>query len=355
MLTAQEGLEMAPTPRPIEVELRPLYKAHYRFQFLSAAFQFGLFTVLEQEPGLALPEIAVRIGLNEQPARILLLGCTTIGLLRKEGDGYHNTPLTRPLAANPDESPATFIPWEHQGIYRAMSWFPEALKSDTNVGLQREIPGTGQTLYERLANHPGLESVFHVMMASVSRLVGEELEQKLDLSGYRHLLDIGGGTAVNAARLTARWPELRVTIADLPSVAASATAAIKKLGLSDRVTAVSLDAFRDEFPAGCDAVMFAHFLEIWSAERIRSLLAKASRALASGGGIFVVTPYQNDDGTGPDRAAYLSAYFHTIASGEGMVYTCGEYERWFAEAGFEPVGRVPLGADTVMVCGRKRP
>lgn len=307
---------MAPTAKPIEVELRPLYKAHYRFQFLSAAFQFGLFTILEQEPGIAMPDIAARVGLKEQPTRILLLGCTTMGLLRRENGGYYNTPLTQPLADNLDESPAAFIPWEQQGIYRAMSWFPEALKADTNIGLQREIPGTAPTMYERLADHPELESTFHTMMASVSRLVGEELKEKLDLSGYTHLLDIGGGTAINASNLVERWPGLRVTIADLPSVAASANATIQKLGLADRVNAVSLDVFKDEFPAGCDSLLFAHFLEIWSADRIRALLAKASRALAPGGGIFVVTPYQNDEETGPDRAAYLSAYFHTIASGE---------------------------------------
>ncbi|MGA5132624.1 methyltransferase [Streptomyces olivoreticuli] len=344
---------MARTEMPIEAQLRPFYKAHYHFQFLSAAFQFGLFTILEQEPGIVAKDIAIRLDLKEQPTRILLLGCTATGLIRKEDGGYYNTPLTQPLSVNPDQAPGSFIPWEQQGIYRAMSWFPEALQADTNVGLQREIPGTAPTLYERLAGHPELESTFHTMMGAVSRLVGEEIAEKLDLSAHRHLLDVGGGTAINASTLAARWPELRVTIGDLPSVAAAANEKVAELGLSDRVSAVPLDAFNDEFPTGCDAVLFAHFLEIWSAERIRALLAKASRALEPGGAVFVVTPHQNDEETGPERAAYLSAYFHTIASGEGMVYTGREYEQWFVEAGLEPSGRVMLGADTVVICGRK--
>ncbi|MFD0446959.1 methyltransferase dimerization domain-containing protein [Streptomyces indonesiensis] len=78
---------------PIEVELRGLYKAHYRFQFLSAAFQLGLFALVEKEPGLAVGEIATRLGLKEQPTRILLLGCTVFGLLDKKGDSYYITPL----------------------------------------------------------------------------------------------------------------------------------------------------------------------------------------------------------------------------------------------------------------------
>ncbi|MBI0385547.1 methyltransferase, partial [Streptomyces albiflaviniger] len=45
--------------------------------------------------------------------------------------------------------------------------------------------------------------------------------------------------------------------------------------------------------------------------------------------------------------------FHTIAPGEGMVYTGAEYEEWFRAVGIEPAGRVPLGADTVVITGRK--
>ncbi|MFB6441245.1 methyltransferase [Streptomyces sp. NPDC056411] len=345
---------MEETRKPDEVALRPYYKAHYHFQFLSAAFRFGLFDILEKDPGLTLTDIATRLGLEQQPARILLLGCTATGLVRKEGDGYHNTELTQPLGARPDQVPATFIPWETHGIYRAVSWLYESLKENDNIGLQREIPGTAPTLYGRLAENPELEGVFHTMMSAVSRLVAEDVAAEVDMSEYRHLLDVGGGAAMNAVHLARFWTDLEITIGDLPSIAPLANEKIAELGLADRVRAVGLDAFHDEFPVGHDAVLFAHFLEIWSSERVRGLLTKASRALPSGGGVFVVTPYQNDDETGPERSAYLSAYFHTVASGEGMVYTPKEYEQWFDEAGIDPVKRVLLGPDTVVICGRKR-
>ncbi|MFI2264329.1 methyltransferase [Streptomyces tubercidicus] len=340
--------------KPDEVALRPYYKAHYHFQFLSAAFRFGLFEMLEKEPGATLDHLSLQLGLERQPTRILLLGCTATGLIRKEGDGYHNTPLTQPLAERPDQVPATYIPWEAQGIYRAVSWFHESLQANSNIGLQREIPGTAPTLYGRLAENPELESTFHTMMSAVSQLVAEDMAAELDLSEYRNLLDVGGGAAMNAVHLARAWPDLEITIGDLPSIAPQANERIAAAGLAHRVRAVSLDAFHDEFPIGHDAVFFAHFLEIWSADRIRALLAKASRALPSGGGVFVVTPYQYDDETGPERSAYLSAYFHTVASGEGMVYTPKEYAQWFDEAGIEPGEPVLLGSDTVVICGRKR-
>ncbi|AZS70038.1 methyltransferase [Streptomyces lydicus] len=345
---------MTELKKPDEVGLRPHYKAHYHFQFLSAAFRFGLFDILEKEPGTTLTGISERLGLEQQPTRILLLGCTATGLVRKEGDGYHNTPLTQPLGERPGHVPATYIPWETHGIYRAISWFYESLQENSNIGLQREIPGTAPTLYGRLAENPELESTFHTMMSAVTQLVAEDVATELDLSEYRHLLDVGGGAAMNAVHVAQAWPDLEITIGDLPSIVPQANDRIAAQGLGHRVRAVSLDAFHDEFPVGHDAVFFAHFLEIWSSDRIRALLAKASRALPSGGGVFVVTPYQYDDETGPERSAYLSAYFHTIASGEGMVYTPKEYEQWFDEAGIEPAKPVQLGPDTVVICGRKR-
>jgi len=345
---------MALQSNPIE-PLRELFYAHYRFQYLSAAFQFGLFELLGREPGLTRADIAERLEIDSQPARILLLGCTSAGLLSKDGDRYFNTAVSEPLTGKLDDVPAAFVPWEQHVNYRPMAWFYESLKENTNVGLRREIPGESPTLYGRLALNAELETTFHNMMGSVSRLVAEELVQQLDLSKYTHLLDVGGGTAINATYLARRWPDLRVTIADLPTIAETANAKISSLGLEDRVRAVGLNAFSDEFPQGCDAVLFGHFLEIWSIERNKALMAKAARAVEPGAGIFVVTPGADDDETGPDLAAALSAYFMTVASGEGMVYTCAEYEEWFSEVGFEPTGRLSVGSlGDVVISGVKR-
>ncbi len=346
---------MNPQANPIET-LYELIHAHYRFQYLSAAFQFGLFELLGREPGLTRADIATRLEIEHQPARILLLGCTSAGLLSKDGDRYFNTPVSEPLASKLDSALAMSVPWEQHINYRPMAWFYESLKENTNVGMQREIPGESPTLYGRLALDTKLEPTFHSMMGAVSQLASEALVQQLDLSNSTHLLDVGGGTGVIATCLARRWPNLRITIADLPTIAETANVKIASLGLEDRVRAVSLDAFSDEFPKGCDAVFFGHFLEIWSIECNKALVAKAARATEPGAGIFVVTPGVNDNETGPGLAATLSAYLLTVSSGEGMIYTGAEHEEWFSEAGFEPTGRLYVGGPLgdVVICGVKR-
>lgn len=334
-------LEHTVTPERSAAASDSVYHGHYRFQCLNTAFQLGLFRVLHDTPGSTRAEIAHRLGIHEQPARVLLLGCCVYGLVTKDGDKYYNTALSEPLSVTSDRIPGAFVPFEHQINYRAMSWFCESVKENTNVGLQRELAGEAPTLYGRLAEN-GLETTFHNMMGSLSSLIAIELRRHLDLSPYTHLLDVGGGTAVNATALARRWPHLKITIVDLPTVASRAREKVAAYGLGDRIRAVGIDVFNEELPGGCDCVLFAHFLEMWSPERIRGVLAKAARAVPPRAGAFIVSAAQNDDETGPESAAWLSAYFLTVASGEGMVYTPSEHEKWLAESGFIAGKRIYL-------------
>jgi hypothetical protein len=45
------------------------------FQFFTAAVELDLFTLLSGSPGLTREELAERLKLENQPTRILLLGC----------------------------------------------------------------------------------------------------------------------------------------------------------------------------------------------------------------------------------------------------------------------------------------
>jgi ubiquinone/menaquinone biosynthesis C-methylase UbiE len=314
----------------------------YAFQFLHAAVEFDLFTLLGKD-GLTREEIVEALQIAEHPARILLLGCVSLGLIRKEGDRYICSEVAAAtLAADSPWDQRSLVRFGHEICYRPMWWFCEALRNGTNAGL-REFAGTSPTLYGRLATNPATERSFHEMMGTVTTIVAEQFVEVPDMSKGGRLLDVGGGAATNAIALARRWPALEITIFDLPSVSARAQEAIEAAGLRGRVETMSGDCFADEFPT-CDFILFAHFLEIWSGEQIRELLAKAHRALVPGGKIYLINLFQEDDESGPTSAAIASAYFLTLASGRGMAYTPNEYNRWLRDAGFSVLRRMPLTA-----------
>src|SRR5262245_30907793 len=138
---------------------------HLFFQTLSAAIQLELFDLLSRKPRVNRAQIAKSLGIDEKPVRILLLGCTTLGLTKKAGQTYANTPLTTKYFIR--KAVGSLVPivlWEHHIVYKAMFRFYDALKEKRNVGLE-EFSGDEPTLYQRLARDPFLEKVFQDAMA----------------------------------------------------------------------------------------------------------------------------------------------------------------------------------------------
>ena len=68
-----------------------IFGGHIYFQTMYAAVQFDLFTILDTEGPLTLEQIAEKLDIEIQPARILLLGLVSIKLLDKKKDLYKNS------------------------------------------------------------------------------------------------------------------------------------------------------------------------------------------------------------------------------------------------------------------------
>lgn len=149
------------------------------------------------------------------------------------------------------------------------------------------------------------------------------------------LLDVGGGDGTNAIRLCERYPSLKVTLIDLPSVIEKARENIRAQGLSDRVTCEAVDMFTDSWPQGCDGVIFSHVLEIFSPEKIQFLYQKSRAYLRDAGQLFVWSLMCDDDETGGLQSVKSSLYFVTVASGQGMAYPARDHIKWLNDAGFE--------------------
>ncbi|MFF4391948.1 methyltransferase [Streptomyces sp. NPDC001552] len=336
-------------------ELWKLVYTSFRFPFLHAALRLKLFTLLKERPGSTLDEIADALGLEKRAGHVLLLGCCAFELVRKDGDGYYNTAATNLVAGDPGELMPVIIRYTHEMLYRPIGWLYESLVHNDNLGLHRELlaGSSATTLYERLAEDENLEKLFTAMMEHQSRAAVEDLANAVDLSPYRHVLDVGGGTGTNAISFAQRWPHLQATILELPNVAKMANDRIAEAGLSERIRAVGTDVMQDELPTSHDCVVFSRFLEIWSPEQVRNLFERTYKALEPGGHLVIVTCAQDDDETGPVHAAFLSAYLHTVASPEGRTYTPREFEQWYTEAGFEPMDRQVSGRFDVILRARK--
>ena len=170
------------------------------------------------------------LGIAEKPTRILLLGCTALGLLRKRGPLYSNSRLAEKLLVlDAPGNVVSIIRWQHHINYRPMHRFYDAIKANGNVGLG-ELEGVEGTLYERLAHNRELESIFQDAMEAISVQANAIFARFVDLSNVRHLVDVGGGNGANAMALAAMYPRLQTDVFDSPSVCRIARQNIERAG-----------------------------------------------------------------------------------------------------------------------------
>jgi hypothetical protein len=81
-------------------------------------------------------------------------------------------------------------------------------------------------------------------MQSLSSFTAHQLAGTVDLTTTRRLLDLGGGGAY-AVELCRRWPDLEVSIFDLPPVCKITEPVIAESALIDRVSLIPGDFFTD--------------------------------------------------------------------------------------------------------------
>ena len=322
-----------------------VFGGHIFFQTLRTAVQLDLFSLLDKSGPLTRSEIASKLGIEEQPARIVLLGCASVGLLRKRGNAYSNSELARRLLVKDSpERILAYIELQHHAMYKAMPWMYEAVREYRNVGL-KEFKGDEPSLYQRLVHYPELEQIFQDAMQELSVHANADLAKFVDFSDVKHVVDVGGGDGTNIIELARQWPHLRATVFDSPSVCEIAKKNIEASGFKDRLGTSPGECFTTPFPEEADCLLFCHFFTIWSEEKNRELLKKAHDSLPSGGKVTIFNMMQNDDETGPLSAAIGSPYFLTLATGAGMLYTWNEYETWTKKAGFSDVQRYTLPRD----------
>lgn len=332
-----------------------IFGGHILFQTLYAAVELDLFTKLSEHKKLDIAAISKLLNIENQPARILLLGLTSTGILDRDTDGfYSNSPVAEAvLTSHSPGNVISYVRLQYHVMYKGMFHFLDALKEYKNVGLQ-EFEGNEPTLYQRLGHDAKVKQIFQDAMHELSVHANQDLSNNIDLSATQFLVDVGGGDGTNIIELASKFSNLKAAVFDLPAVCPITEKKIKESGFDNRLGVIPGNCFEDAFPKNADCFLFSHFCTIWSEEKNKLLFRKAYDALPQGGKIIIFNMMQENDETGPISTALGSPYFLTIATGEGMLYTWGEYEKWLKDSGFSQIQSHRLMQDHGVIIGIKQ-
>jgi demethylspheroidene O-methyltransferase len=190
-----------------------------------------------------------------------------------------------------------------------------------------ELAGFWPYVFGTLAQtDAALAGRYSTLMTESQALVAEDTLRMVDFSDQKHLLDIGGGTGAFLRAVGRRYPDLSLTLFDLPDVLTSSEPP------RDGIARVA-GSFRSEaLPTSADVISLVRVLYDHSDDVVRALLEKVYSALPSGGRLVISEPMSG--GHQPDPATDVYFAIYTMAMHTGRTRSQLEIANLLKDAGF---------------------
>ena len=205
----------------------------------------------------------------------LLNAAAAMGLLVKTGNRYANSPGCRRFLSRHSEQYIGYIIMHHQQLVESWANLDLAVKNGRPV---RKGVGKSDESWRRNF----LLGMFNIAMNLAPRLV-----PLVDLSGRRHLLDLGGGPGTYAIHFCRENPGLTATVFDLPTTRPFAEKTIRQFELSERISFQPGNYLEDNIGEGYDVAWLSHILHGEGRQACTQLIQKTVTALKPGGMIII--------------------------------------------------------------------
>lgn len=301
-----------------------------RSAVLQAAFELDLFEAMAEESKTA-ATIAGEIGAEPRALEILLNAMAGMNFVRKTGNSFSLSEAGKYVFLKKSEKYIGDIVKHQKAISEGFSRLSEAVRKGGPLVSPSDRP-------ERT-----LESAGDFTRAMHNSAVGhaELLSKKIDLSGVRTLLDMGGGSGAFSIYFLKQNPELRATIFDLPTTIEWTKQFVAQYGFGERVSYQGGDFEVDAIQGAFDVIFLSHIVHSLNEEKNEALFKKLFEALNPGGRLIVQDFFLNDDKMSPQYPALfaLNMLLHTEG---GRSYSWQEAKSWALKAGFRNAARPPL-------------
>lgn len=305
--------------------------AHRSSAVLFAASELDVFSKLSAGPKTA-AEVAAACNAKPEPTRFVLDACVTVGMIERDGDKYKNSETSEFFLVR---GKGAFI---GDGLKYAEDLYPAwgHVADLMRTGAPQLPPET------ILGDDPEKTRAFVLAMHERAKGIGAVLPHGADLTGRKHLLDIGGGPGTYSVGLVRQTPGLRSTVLDRPGVLAVTKELVAEQGFSDRVSLRPADYLKDDFGSGYDVALLSGMMHRETPEACQLLLRKAFAALDPGGLVMVSDVFFEDDAKTKPPFATFFALNMMLTAEHGTCHASPEMAAWMKAAGFVNVEIKPL-------------
>ena len=260
------------------------------------AAQLGVADLVASGPR-SIADLSAATGADAQSLYRVLRALASRGLFREDGDKrFSLTRLADALRTDAAHSIRPQALWSGSEAYRR-TW--GELSYSVRTGEPAFDHVYGKPFFEYLAEEPALAQIFNDVMTSASSDEGTAIAAAHDFSGYRRIVDVGGGHGALLAAILDRYPGPVGVLFDLSDVVETAHGAIDSHIATGRVEKVAGD-FSNAVPDGADAYLLKWIVHDWDDEAAIRILSSCRTAMAPAGRVLLVEVLIPEDTAGSD-------------------------------------------------------
>lgn len=331
----------------IPAKIMQLGTGFFGSKTLLSAIELGLFTELARGPRDA-ETLRLQLGLHPRSARDFFDALVALGMLKRTGTRYANTPDT---ALFLDRNKSSYVGGILEMANARLYHFWGSLTEGLRTGKAQNEAKTGEDFFGTLYADPKRLEGFLKAMTGLSLGSARAIAKKFPWKQYRTYMDVGcaqGGVAVEIALAHKHLTGFGM---DLPVVQPIFEAYAKARGVDGRLRFVAGDFFKTPLPQA-DVIIMGHILHDWNLEEKMMLLHKAYEALPPKGAL-IVHEALIDDARKTNAFGLLMSLNMLIETHGGFDFTGADCRKWMKEAGFSRTKVAPLTGPDGMVIGFK--
>jgi hypothetical protein len=296
-------------------------------QALFTALELELFDKLDTPKTAA--ELQADLSINAPRLQTLLTALTSVNLLWREANGTYVLPenVKATMVTSSKFYYGDYIKLQiGRQFYGQMGSLPQVMTTGTGPDYTTWFAdGEAADVYTRAQHNGSLATAFALM-------------KRVDLSGTKTVLDVGGGSGAFQVGICTKFPECRSFVLELPNVADTGERIIagSHPKVKDRIEFIkgsALDAWPHSTPKDVDLCLMSYISGSVPEAHVQSLYDKAFTHVRNGGKLIVHDFMVNDDLQGPPLGA-LWALQHVAVNAEGLGLNPQEVCTRMAKAGF---------------------
>ncbi|XP_015476163.1 probable bifunctional dTTP/UTP pyrophosphatase/methyltransferase protein isoform X1 [Parus major] len=328
-LENQNGVLQSASKLPSKIlELMDGFRAS---KALFVASKLKIFDHLKDRGPMKAVDIANDVGTSVCGTERLLDACASLGLLEKTPQGYSNTDSANTyLTSDGKYSLHGYIIHSNDHLWPLFTNLESAVKEGSRQN-HRAFGKKADDLFKDYYHSQEVKQRFMAAMHSIAQLTARDVATAFDLSQFKSACDLGGCTGALAHELVQVYPNLKVTVFDLPEVIANTSYFQPSGQHTAPVTFVSGDFFKDNLPEA-DLYILSRVLHDWSDEKVHVLLSKISAVCRPGSALLVAETVLDEQKMHPSIAVLQS-----LSMTEGKQRSGSEYKQLLEKYGFTDV------------------